>query len=45
MQEKLGTDSPSKQQIEEYVKETNQIIVFNGNKVEVYNESEVSLFN
>ena len=29
----------------EYVKETNQIIVFNGNKVEVYNESEVSLCN
>lgn len=29
----------------EYVKETNQIIVFNGNKVEVYNQSEVSLFN
>ena len=29
----------------EYVKETNQIIVSNGNKVEVYNESEVSLCN
>ena len=29
----------------EYVKETNQIIVFNSNKVEVYNESEVSQCN